>query len=135
MTEIKASQPETPADLADESTDKDHLLSNDVYDGLKFVALVLLPAMGTLYSALDALWRFGYALQVVGSLSAVDAFLGALLHVSTSSYNASTAKYVGAVNISVNPENGKKLYSLDLNGDPEDLDGQSEVVFKINNQT
>ena len=63
-------------------------MSNKVYDILKFIAQILLPAIGTLYFALAKIWGFPYAAEIVGTISAVDAFLGALLGISTAKYNA-----------------------------------------------
>ena len=62
-------------------------MSNNVYDVLKYIALILLPALGTLYFALAKIWGFPYAAEIVGTISAVDAFLGALLKISTDEYN------------------------------------------------
>lgn len=62
-------------------------MSNKVYDVLKYIALILLPALGTLYFALAKIWGFPYAAEIVGTISAVDAFLGALLQISTNQYN------------------------------------------------
>ncbi|MBO7711095.1 MAG: phage holin [Lachnospiraceae bacterium] len=62
-------------------------MSNKVYDVLKFIAQILLPAIGTLYFALARIWDLPYAEQIVGTITAVDAFLGALLGISTMQYN------------------------------------------------
>ena len=62
-------------------------LSNEVYDILKFVAQIVLPAAGTLYFALAGIWGWPYGEQIVGTITAVDAFLGALLGISTAAYN------------------------------------------------
>lgn len=62
-------------------------LSNSNYDWLKWVAQILLPAFGTLYFALASIWGLPYAEQVVGTITAIDAFLGALLGISTHFYN------------------------------------------------
>ncbi len=62
-------------------------MSNQVYDTLKFFAQVVLPALGTLYFALSTIWGLPYGEQVVGTITAVDAFLGAILQISTNSYN------------------------------------------------
>lgn len=62
-------------------------LSNEVYDILKFIAQIVLPAAGTLYFALANIWGFPYGEQIVGTVTAVDAFLGALLGISTAAYN------------------------------------------------
>jgi Putative phage holin Dp-1 len=61
-------------------------LSNKVYDILKQIAQVVLPAVGTLYFALAAIWTFPDGKQVVGSITAFDAFLGVILSVLASSY-------------------------------------------------
>lgn len=63
------------------------MLSNKAYDILKFIAQIVLPALGTLYFALASIWGFPYGEQIVGTITAVDAFLGALLGISTAQYN------------------------------------------------
>lgn len=62
-------------------------LSNKAYDVLKFIAQIVLPAIGTLYFALASIWGFPYAEEIVGTITAVDAFLGAILGISTAQYN------------------------------------------------
>ena len=65
-------------------------MSNAVYDALKFIAQIFLPALGTLYFALSKIWGveiFPYPTEIVGTISAVDAFLGAILGISTMQYN------------------------------------------------
>lgn len=62
-------------------------LSNTTYDILKWIATLLLPALGTLYFALASIWGFPYGEQIVGTITAIDTFLGVILGISTSSYN------------------------------------------------
>lgn len=62
-------------------------MSNRVFDALKFVAQVVLPALGTLYFALSSIWGLPYGEQVVGTITALDCFLGAILGISTYQYN------------------------------------------------
>nr|DAT78178.1 MAG TPA: holin [Caudoviricetes sp.] len=62
-------------------------LPDKVYDVMKFIALILLPALSTLYFALASIWGFPYAEQIVGTISAIDVFLGAVLQISTTQYN------------------------------------------------
>ena len=62
-------------------------LANKVYDVLKWIAQYFLPAAGTLYFALASIWGFPYGEQVVGTITAIDAFLGVILGISTYSYN------------------------------------------------
>ena len=61
-------------------------LSNKVYDVLKFIAQIFLPALATLYFALAGIWGFPYAEQIVGTITAIDTFLGIILGLSTSNY-------------------------------------------------
>lgn len=63
------------------------MLSNKAYDILKWIALYLLPALGTLYFALAGIWAFPYGEEVVGTITAIDTFLGVLLGISTAQYN------------------------------------------------
>ncbi len=62
-------------------------LTNKTYDILKWIAQILLPALATLYFAIASVWGLPYSEQVVGTISAVDVFLGALLGISTAVYN------------------------------------------------
>ena len=62
-------------------------MSNRVYDVLKWVAQYLLPALGTLYFALAGTWDLPYGEEVVGTITAVDTFLGVVLGISTVQYN------------------------------------------------
>lgn len=63
-------------------------ISNALYDILKWVALVVLPAVATLYGALAAAWGWPYAEQIVYTITAIDTFLGALLGISNLQYKA-----------------------------------------------
>ena len=61
-------------------------MSNRMYDILKYIAQIVLPALGTLYFALSTIWGLPYGEQVVGTITAIDAFLGALLGISTAQW-------------------------------------------------
>lgn len=63
------------------------ILTDKTYNILKWVALVLLPALGTLYFALAGIWGFPYGEQIVGTITAIDTFLGVILGISTVQYN------------------------------------------------
>lgn len=62
-------------------------MSNKTYDILKFIAQIVLPAAGTLYSALAGIWGFPYGEEIVATIVAIDTALGALLGLSTMQYN------------------------------------------------
>ncbi len=64
-------------------------MTNKIYDVLKYIALIVLPAIGTLYFTLSGIWGFPYAEQVIGTITAISTFLGVLLGISTSQYNKS----------------------------------------------
>ena len=61
-------------------------MSNKTYDKMKWVAQYLIPALGTLYFALAGIWGLPYGEQIVGTLTAVDTFLGIVLGLSSSKY-------------------------------------------------
>ena len=63
-------------------------MSNKTYDILKYIAQIVIPALATLYFALAQIWGFPYGEEVVGTLTAIDAFLGAVLRISTNNYYA-----------------------------------------------
>ena len=65
----------------------DSILSDKQYNVLKWVALILLPAMGALYFGLAGIWNFPYGEQIVGTITVIDTFLGAILGISTVQYN------------------------------------------------
>lgn len=65
-------------------------MSDKTYDALKFIAQIVLPAAGAFYFALAGIWGLPYSEQIVGTITAVDAFLGALLGISTAQYNKET---------------------------------------------
>ena len=62
-------------------------MSNKVYDALKWIAMYLLPALGTLYFALSGIWGLPYGEQIVGTITAIDTFLGVVLGISTVQYS------------------------------------------------
>lgn len=67
-------------------------LSNQAYDIMKFIAQIILPALGTLYFALAQIWGLPLGEEIVGTITAVDAFLGAILGISTAQYNKGEPK-------------------------------------------
>ena len=62
-------------------------ISNKLYDILKWLVIIVLPAVSTLYAALSAVWVWPYSKEVVTTITAVDTFLGAVLCISSATYN------------------------------------------------
>ncbi len=61
-------------------------MKSTTYDKLKWIAQIFLPALGALYFALAKIWGLPYGVEVVGTISAIDVFLGALLGISSAAY-------------------------------------------------
>lgn len=67
--------------------DKKTLLSNRSFDVLKWCCIIVLPALATLYRGLGSIWSLPYLEEIPQTIIVIDAFLGALLGVSTIQYN------------------------------------------------
>lgn len=105
------------------------MITGKLYDRLKFLAMVLLPALGTLYITLAALWDLPKPQEVAATVLAVDTFLGALLQLSSTQYKKGIID-AGHMNV-VSLENGGKNFTLDLDQEPEELEHATEVRFKV----
>ena len=117
----------------------DHLFSNKVYDFLKPLATVVLPGIGTLYFALATIWGLPNAEQVVGTIAAVNVFLGLLVGLGSKSYASSAAKVYDATpstyagSIDVTNDDGVTKFLLNVAGDPKTvITGRDQVTFKVN---
>lgn len=105
-------------------------MNNKTYDILKYVAQIVLPALGTLYAALAPLWNLPYADAIVGTIVAVDAFLGALLQISSTKYYKAGKDVAGTV--SVDPETETVDFDF-ANMSVEDLVNAKQVKVKVDN--
>jgi len=96
---------------------------NKTYDKLKWIAQYMLPAIGTLYFALARIWGLPYASEVVGTITAVDTFLGVLLGISS-------ANYEGDGNILVNAQDEDGV-CLEFDRDPNEMADGEKVTLRI----
>ena len=62
-------------------------MSNKLYDILKAVCTIFLPALGTLYASLSGIWGLPLAKEICGTLAAVELFIGAVIGISSAAYN------------------------------------------------
>lgn len=62
-------------------------LNNKVYDALKWIVMIVIPAVTTAYVGLAAIWHFPYAEEVAKTSAVICTLLGALLGISTHQYN------------------------------------------------
>lgn len=105
------------------------LMSDKLYNILKHAAAIGFPALSALYYTVAQIWNIPDTKEVMGTISAVNVFVGALVGVSYVKYNNSGAKYVGALEVIDNGD--KKTFSLNLNDAPESLENLSEATFKV----
>lgn len=109
---------------------KTPLLGDKSYDFLKRSATVLLPAAGALYFTLAQIWGLPKAEEVVGSIAALNTFVGVLVGISSRSYAKSDAKYAGEIQI--DDTGATKKISLAMNGDPNEIENMDEATFRVN---
>lgn len=62
-------------------------LNSDLYDILKWVTMIVIPALATAYVGLAAVWGWPYADEVAKTSAVICTLLGALLGISTAQYN------------------------------------------------
>ena len=92
-------------------------LNGKVYDALKPVAQIWLPALGTLYFTLAGIWNLPAAEQVVGTVVAVDTALGVILGISSLSYSKSDAQFDGMMALEPHPDGGSQVRMTSLDTD------------------
>lgn len=61
-------------------------MSNKIYDILKFIAQIVLPALATFYVTIANIWNLPFGEQISGTIMAIDTLLGAMLMISSSNY-------------------------------------------------
>lgn len=61
-------------------------LNNNIYDILKWISIIFLPAIGTLYCAVSGIWNIPYSEQVIGTIVAIETFIGAIIGISDYEY-------------------------------------------------
>ena len=103
------------------------LLNNKVYTIVKWVTQYLLPGSGTLYFTLAQIWGLSYGEQVIGTIAALNIFLGVLLGISSASYREKGMD--GQFLIDTSGE--KDIYRLDLGTHLEDLAQQQTVTLVV----
>lgn len=103
------------------------MLPSRAYDILKYIALVVLPAVGALYFGLSQIWGFPAGEEVVGTIVLLDTFLGGLLKLSQASYNNSDERFDATLN--VDEDTGEPTW---IDVEPEVLASRNEVLVRIN---
>lgn len=104
-------------------------MKNRTYDVLKYIVQIVLPALATLYFTLASIWGLPWAEQVVGTMAAIATFLGVILKISSNTYDDTQGDM-----IVTDAEDGRTIFSLSLNDDPENLRYKDRVAFRVNNE-
>lgn len=106
------------------------MMTNKVYDTLKFIAQIVLPSLGTLYFALSGIWGFPYGEQIVGTIAAIDAFLGAVLQISSNTYYQDEKNFAGTLLVDPSTETADFNFRTEMN-DISELASHKELKVKV----
>jgi Putative phage holin Dp-1 len=106
-------------------------MKKELYDAMKFVAQIVVPALGTLYFAFASIWTLPDVTQIVGSFTVLDTFLGALLGLSSSTYKPASD---GRLLVD-KTDPTKDTYNLELTTDLNDIDKLSNIVLEVKTKT
>lgn len=105
-------------------------LNDKVYDSLKWITLILLPAISAAYFGLSGILDLPAADKVVGTIAVIMTFLGAVLGISTQGYNSSDVKFDGIMHVD-NTDPQKDLFSFELFENPEGFPDKKSLTFKV----
>ena len=108
------------------------LISDAVYNTLKFFTLIVLPALGALYFGLSQIWDFPNGEQVVGTISLIGVFLGSMLGLSTHRYNNSDARFDGDLVVDTTGET-KDVYTFEVKTPIDELRHKNMLMIKVRN--
>lgn len=103
------------------------MMSNKTYDRLKWIALIFVPAFATFVNVIGGIWGISYSDELTATITAVGAFMGACLHVSSKTYAAS--ENGGTLVVS---DEGDVYASFDT--DPKELRTGDSVAMHVKKQ-
>lgn len=104
-------------------------ITNKVYDVIKWIVVIIIPAIITLYSSLASIWGFPYAEQITATLAAIEVFLGVVMKISTASYNKT---YDGVLHVDTVSDEETDRYLFEVN-DLDNISNRDKITLKINN--
>lgn len=110
------------------------LLSQPVYDKMKWFVQILLPAFGSFYFGLSDVLELPAALQVVGVCSLLAVFLGTILGISSNQYKKVNEPEAGFLQqVGVDPDTGNPDLALTLTKTPQELLNNRTITLKVDN--
>ena len=105
-------------------------MDGKTYDTLKYIAQIVLPALATFYAGVAKIWGIPFGVEVPGTIMLLDAFLGALLMISSKKYYASGRDTDGTLMIDQSGDTEKWLFAL--NGTPlEEIAQKARIMLKV----
>lgn len=113
---------------------RDYIVTNRLYDVLKPVTALYLPGVITLWLTLVAIWELGYGEQVALTLGGINVFLGVVLQGASRSYNNSTAKYDGFIELTPSSNPGQVDARINVDKTGEVLAGKKQVLLNVDNK-
>lgn len=106
-------------------------LNDKTYDVLKWVAQIVLPALGTFYFAIASIWHLPFAEQVVGTVTAADALLGALLGISTAQYKSANPNTLDGVLYIDKSAEDKDKYRFEMATGFDEIETKKELRIQV----
>ena len=106
-------------------------MSNKVYDILKFIGQIILPGIGTLYFALAGIWGLPFAEQIVGTISAITAFLNLFVEYKKNQYYKNDLNLDGTLTVDTSGEEGKFFIEMNPEKTVEDITGQKTILLNV----
>lgn len=110
------------------------MITGKLYDRLKFLAQIALPAVATLYLTVASIWNLPSAQEVAATIVAFDTFLGILLQLSSSAYAKSEARFDGSMDVQTVGD--KKTFQMAFKDHDQlgKLADKKEILFKVNHE-
>lgn len=109
------------------------LITNKLYNFLKWFTTIFLPAVGALYFGLAQIWDFDRIVGVNGTINAIITFLGILLNISSRKYSKVVNTPDG--DLIINEVDGEKFPMLGVNGSLEAMTSKRKVILQVVDQT
>ena len=107
-------------------------LSSSVYDTLKWVVLIALPAVSTLVVGLGALYNWSFTSQLVGTLTLITTFLGSLVKLSNNKYNQDENNFDGFLTSNgQDPDTGLPNLQMTITSHPDEILAGKTARLKI----
>lgn len=108
------------------------ILNSKLYNALKWVALILLPGFASFYLGFGQIWDFPETDKIVGSITLMDTFLGAMLQLSSKTYQNDPRNVDGYVTpTNPDPDTGIPGVAFTMSRHPIDFFDRDKVILKV----